>query len=82
MRLYISLDSILREPDIPVIEMFIEYYKRKMGSGQEVPALEVWEDGKGYRIIDGFHRVEAARRLGWTEMAAIVCALGESEFWS
>ncbi len=33
------------------------------------------------RIIDGFHRTEAARRLGWTEIDVWVKDIDEESFW-
>ncbi len=33
------------------------------------------------RIINGFHRTEAAKRLGWQEMPCLVKDMTEDEFW-
>lgn len=42
----------------------IDDYAASMASGAVFPAIEVVYDGTDYWLVDGFHRVEAARQAG------------------
>jgi hypothetical protein len=54
-------------------ERTIKEYSGAMKNGKRFPSVMVFEDGDGKRWLgDGFHRVEAARRAGKTEIKAIV----------
>ena len=43
-----------------------------MQTGEGVPAVELYKLGSGYYVVDGNHRVAAARQLGWEEIDADV----------
>jgi hypothetical protein len=43
-----------------------------MRSGTPLPAVELYKLGSGYYVVDGNHRVAAARELGQTEIDADV----------
>lgn len=42
----------------------IEQYAEAMKAGAEFPVLRVIHDGSNYWLVDGFHRLEAAKRIG------------------
>ena len=44
-----------------------------------IQPVTVWKSGN--RIIDGFHRTEAARRLGWKTILCTVINCDEEAFW-
>jgi hypothetical protein len=45
-------------------------YAEDMEEGAKFPPITVFYDGQDYWLADGFHRIEAARRLGAIEFAA------------
>ena len=47
-------------------------YVEAMQDGAVFPAIVVFHDAEGYWLADGFHRTEAARRLGLLTIAAEV----------
>lgn len=49
----------------------VEEYAQAMQEGAQFPAVVVYYDGADYWLADGFHRVEAARRLGRAVQADI-----------
>lgn len=66
----LSTDRRLR----PATPMAVAAMARDIdGRGLRQP-VEVAPEGDGWRLVDGLHRVEAARSLGWTEIAASVVA--------
>lgn len=54
--------------DPEVIEEYAEAYRKEA----QFPPIEVFSDGKLYWLVDGFHRVEAAKKAGLTELSAII----------
>jgi hypothetical protein len=65
----IELDFQPRENLIPeVVQGYIERLKR----GDKLPPVRVRSDGKDYWLEDGFHRLEAARKIGRKTIAAEV----------
>jgi ParB-like chromosome segregation protein Spo0J len=52
----------------------IEEYAAQMADGAEFPAIEVVHEKKGnhYWLVDGFHRVFAAKQAGIKELAALI----------
>lgn len=79
--------NILRldfQPSENLIEETVWQYTEKLRKGDALPPLYVRFDGSNYFLQDGFHRVEAARRVGITELDAEVSpgtlAEMESEF--
>ncbi len=66
--------------DLPVDEAHVnELMESLQRNGRMVEPVTVWLTGM--RIINGFHRTEAAKRLGWLEMPCLVQDLTEDEFW-
>lgn len=47
-------------------------YAEAMSDGAQFPDVTVFTDGERYWLADGFHRVEAARRIGRTTVSADV----------
>ncbi|MFA4641537.1 ParB/RepB/Spo0J family partition protein [Pyrococcus kukulkanii] len=80
----IPLDKLVLNPEIAArIEIDEEYLKVLMKSlaedGQLHPiTVRPLSDGK-YEIIDGLHRVEAARRLKWKDIEANVVSVDDLE---
>lgn len=54
-------------------------YVQAMQDGAEFPAIHAFYDGSTYWLADGFHRVEAAQRAGWTDIPAIIEDGGQRE---
>ncbi len=46
-----------------------------LGSGRGLPPVELIEVGGAYYVVDGHHRVSAARMLGFMEIEAVVTHL-------
>ena len=55
-----------------IIEERVLKYVEKIRRGARLPAIRVRFDGTNYFCEDGFHRLEAARRSGLTEIKAYV----------
>jgi DNA repair photolyase len=51
-------------PRVKLSESAIEDYARAMKDGLELPPIVVFQDKGGYHLADGWHRLEAARRIG------------------
>ncbi len=54
------------DPDV------IAEYRERMEEGDEFPPIILFYDGSVHWLADGFHRVYAAKRNGFTALAAIV----------
>lgn len=65
--------------DMPLDEANVAQKMESLKSGGLVQPVTVWL--KDFRIIDGFHRTEAAKRLGWTEIDCVVKDCDEETFW-
>jgi hypothetical protein len=57
----------------------VEEYAGSMSSGVKFPPVIVFADGETYRLADGFHRVEAAKRTGLEVITAEVKSGGRPE---
>lgn len=65
--------------DMPLDEANVARMAKIMDSdGQTIPII-IWLND--FRIIDGFHRVAAAKRLGWDEIFCNVEDCTEEDFW-
>lgn len=53
-------------------EKLLEEYSAAMRRGEQFPPVVVFHDGQDHWLADGFHRHEAARRAGFTEITAEV----------
>ena len=51
----------------------VEQYAELMQRGVVFPPVLVWNDGECYWLVDGFHRLAAARRLSRTTITAEIC---------
>lgn len=60
------------QPRAQTDESVIDDYAEKMREGVKFPAVTIFYDGEAYWLADGFHRVEAAKRAGMTDIAAEV----------
>lgn len=59
----------------------INEYADKMRAGRQFPDLEVYFDGEYYWLVDGFHRVFAAKRAGLKQYKALVRDGSQREAW-
>ena len=50
----------------------VDEYAEAMDDGAEFPPILVFYDGEKYWLADGFHRVAAAKKLEWGEIAATI----------
>ena len=46
-----------------------------MGDGVTLPPITVARIGNAYCVVDGFHRLEAARSSGWNAIEALVAPM-------
>jgi len=65
--------------DMPVDEGNVKLKMESLQSSGMVQPVTVWL--QDLRIIDGFHRTEAAKRLGWAEIPCNVIDCTEDAFW-
>ena len=66
--------------DLPVDDAHVQELMTSLQkNGRMVEPVTVWL--QGMRIINGFHRTEAAKRLGWESMPCLIQDLTEDEFW-
>jgi ParB-like chromosome segregation protein Spo0J len=65
--------------DMPVDEGNVKLEMESLQSSGMVQPVTVWL--QDLRIIDGFHRTEAAKRLGWSEISCNVIDCTEDAFW-
>lgn len=65
--------------DMPLDEANVTQKMESLKAGGLVQPVTVWL--QDFRIIDGFHRTEAAKRLGWTEIDCVVKDCDEGTFW-
>lgn len=59
-------------PRAKLSEPAIEDYAQAMKDGVELPPIVVFQDERGCHLADGWHRLEAARRIGWKQITADV----------
>ncbi|KAA5538603.1 hypothetical protein FYK55_27335 [Roseiconus nitratireducens] len=55
--------------DSPLDEATVQSYERRFRAGEKLPAIVIWGDGQQRSILDGRHRVEAAKRCGFDRMS-------------
>jgi hypothetical protein len=60
------------QPRATINPQTVSDYMNDMASGAEFPPVEVFYDGAGYWLADGFHRVKAAEKSGRDEIACEV----------
>ncbi len=65
--------------DMPVDEQNVLQKMESMKANGIIQPITLWLHGM--RVIDGFHRVVAAQRLGWTEIPCYVIDCSEDAFW-
>ncbi len=66
--------------DLPVDDAHVQELMNSLQKNRRmVEPVTVWL--QGMRIINGFHRTEAAKRLGWESMPCLIQDLTEDEFW-
>jgi hypothetical protein len=75
----VPVDSL--EIDLPLDSANVTEKKLSMESSGLIQPLTLWQGPTGLRVIDGFHRIAAARLLGWQEIDAIVKSVSEEAFW-
>lgn len=73
----IPVDIIETDPDLQMRDGGVDAgivveYAEAMSAGAAFPPVVVYIDRDAYWLADGFHRVEAARKAGLTEIAAEV----------
>lgn len=73
------------EIDLPISERNVQEKITSIKATGLIQPIAVWlgSEANGFkpRIIDGFHRVEAAKRLGWTEIMCNHIDCNEEGFW-
>lgn len=52
---------------------------RAMCSDGDLEPLKIAKVGKAHYVVDGFHRLAAARKLGWSHIAANVASMSAGE---
>ncbi len=79
-----NAESMMVDPnelviDMPLDEANVKIKMESLAANGVIQEVTVWL--QGMRIIDGFHRTEAARRLGWTAIPCRVIDCSEDAFW-
>ncbi|MEO0278022.1 MAG: helix-turn-helix domain-containing protein [candidate division WOR-3 bacterium] len=59
----------------------VEKYRQMMEDGVEFDPIKVWKKGTEYWIVDGVHRVEAARQAGLTTIKAELVELTDEKHY-
>src|SRR5258708_37650672 len=67
----ISCDESV-QPRAAINPLVVERYAEAMKAGAVFPVVTVFHDGTTFYLADGFHRLEAARCAGLTEIDADV----------
>jgi ParB-like chromosome segregation protein Spo0J len=60
------------QPRSHVAPAVVDQYAELMRQGRVFPPISVYHDGAAYWLVDGFHRVEAAKKASLTELIAEV----------
>ena len=60
------------QPRAAINQTTVTEYAQDMKEGAIFPPVVVFYDGTDYWLSDGFHRVEAAESIGWSQIAALV----------
>ena len=56
----------------------VERVRQSLSRHGQLTAVIVFDDGERLQVVDGFKRMRAARRLGWSEMRVSVVDAGET----
>ncbi|HPM84262.1 MAG TPA: ParB/RepB/Spo0J family partition protein, partial [Candidatus Anammoximicrobium sp.] len=59
-------------PRVKLNENAIDDYAQAMQAGIDLPPIIVFQEGRKYHLADGWHRLEAARRIGRSRVMAEV----------
>ena len=62
------------QPSICLFEEKVQENVGRLRSGEKLPPLVVRFDGTNYWLQDGFHRIEAATRMGFEKVEAEIIA--------
>lgn len=76
---YMMVDPNELVIDMPLDDKNVKTKMESLAANGVIQPVTVWL--QGMRIIDGFHRTEAARRLGWTAIPCHVIDCSEDAFW-
>jgi hypothetical protein len=72
----LMIDALILDADVQPRETMssglIEDYAQLYAEGHGLPPIKVFRDGPDYWVADGFHRTEAARKVGLSEIPADV----------
>lgn len=79
-----NAESMMVDPnelviDMPLDEANVKTKMESLAANGMIQDVTVWL--QDMRIIDGFHRAEAARRLGWPAIRCKVVDCSEAAFW-
>lgn len=66
--------------DMPVSEVLVRSKMRMLQKDGLIQPLAIWQHGM--LVIDGFHRLEAAKRLGWKTVRCSIIDVSEEQFWA
>lgn len=74
---FVRLDEIVLDPRLQarvggLVEETVASYAEVLRGGKTLPAPEVVEVEGRLLLVDGYHRVEAARRAGFSRLAVVV----------
>lgn len=79
----IQIQDIIFDPSLQVRSAIypqrVEYLLDVMEASGRIPPIMVAKDSQGYVLIDGWHRMEAARRLDWTKIEAKIEDIPEEQ---
>lgn len=84
MEKQMNAESMMVDPnelviDMPLDEANVKTKMESLAANGIIQPVTVWL--QGMRIIDGFHRTEAAKRLNWTAIPCHVIDCSEDAFW-
>lgn len=60
------------QPRQQISFLVVDEYAEAMGQGVTLPPVDVYYDGNDYWLVDGFHRIAAARNIGRANISANV----------
>lgn len=75
-------DPSLQGSNMAVNQDRLRLYRRMLSAGDRLPPVVVQRAGQGWKLLDGNHRLEAARALGHSQLHAVevgVAGGGENE---
>jgi len=68
--LKVPIDAALQNSNLPVNQDRLRLYRRMAQAGDRLPPIVVRRSGKGFNIVDGNHRHQAAQDKGLKELDA------------